>query len=115
MVSPFADALTRARTIRRPRTQTVENPVTIPAPAPADRIHRRPEGPTPNPGRGLRCLWYDDALADTLTAADEFLRTPAAIAALAEFYRSRRDCCAPESEARALIDALGSAAAWLCG
>ena len=30
MVSPLADALTKARTIRRPRTQTVENPVTIP-------------------------------------------------------------------------------------
>jgi len=68
-----------------------------------------------SPGRGLRCLWYDDALADTLTAADEFLRTPAATAALAEFYRARRDCYAQEPDARALIDAVGSTAARLCG
>ena len=63
----------------------------------------------------MRCLWYDDVLADTLTAADEFLCTPAAIAALVEFYRARCDSRAPESEVRALIDAVGSAAARLCG
>jgi len=60
-------------------------------------------------------LWYDDVLADTLTAANDFLRTPVAIAALAEFYRARRDSRAPESEARALIHAVGWATARLCG
>ena len=115
MVSPFPALLTRASTIRRPRTRTAQNRLVIPAPAQADRIHPRPQEPAPIPGRGLRCLWYDDALTDTLTAADEFLRTPAAIAALAEFYRARRDSRAPESDARALIDAVCSAAARLCG
>jgi hypothetical protein len=56
-------------------------------------------------------LWYDDAL----TAADEYLRTPAVTAALAQFFRARPDCRAPESDARALIDAVSSAAARLCG
>ena len=108
-------SLTRAGTTWRPRTQTAQDPLAIPAPALADPFDRRPEEPALVPTRGLRCLWYDDALADTLTVAEEFLRTPAAIVALAEFYRVRRDCCAPESDARALIDAVGSAAARLCG
>lgn len=108
-------SLTRAGTMWRPRTQTAQDLPAFPAPALADRIDRRPEEPAPAPARGLRCLWYDDALADTLTVAEEFLRTPAAIIALAEFYRVRRECCAPESDARALIDAVGSAAARLCG
>ena len=108
-------SLTRAATIWRPRTQMAQDPLAITAPALADRIDRQREEPAPVPTRSLRCLWYDDALADTLTVADEFLRTPAAIAALAEFYRVRRNCRAPESDARAVIDAVGSATARLCG
>lgn len=108
-------SLTRAGTTWRPRTQTAQDLLAIPAPTVSDRIDRRPEEPAPTPTRGLRCLWYDDTLADTLIVADEFLRTPAAIIALAEFYRVRRDCRAPESDARALIEAVGSAAARLCG
>jgi len=107
MASLLADALTKAR--------TAQNPPASPAPAQAGPVHPRPEEHAPIPGRSLRCLWYDDVLADTLTAADEFLCTPAAIAALVEFYRARCDSRAPESEVRALIDAVGSAAARLCG
>jgi hypothetical protein len=107
MVSLLPSALTKAR--------TAQNPPAVAAPAPAGPVPPRPEEHAPVPGRGLRCLWYDDVLADTLTTADEFLRTPAAIATLAEFYRARCGSRAPEFEARALIDAVGWAAARLCG
>ena len=75
-------------------------------------LTRQPEAPARAPG-GLRCLWYDDRLADTLTSVGEFMRTAAAAAALAEFCRDRRDSRAPEDHARALIDAVGAIAARL--
>ena len=59
----------------------------------------------------LRCLWYSGRLADALTAMDEFLRTPAGSAALTDFCRARRGGAAAESDARALIEAVGRTAA----
>lgn len=66
-----------------------------------------------NRSSGLRCLWFGDRLSDALISVDEFLRTPAATAALAEFCRSRQASPAPEACARTLIDAIGATAARL--
>jgi len=73
------------------------------------RLPREIEQPARTRG-SLRCLWYDDRLADTLASVDEFLQTPAAIAALAEFCRSRLDSRAPVAQVRDLVDAVGAIA-----
>ena len=115
MVTPFSGLLSKASTFARPRPRTPQDPLVVPVPPRPAAFTKGPEEPAPISGRGLRCFWYDDALTDTLTAAHEFLCTPAAIAALAEFYRAWHASRAPESDARALIDAFCSAAARVCG
>ena len=83
-----------------------------PAPARAEVQRRRPEEPAPGTAVGgpLRCLWYDAALADTLAAVDEFLRTRAGTAALADFCRAGRGGPAAALGARALVDTVGRTA-----
>jgi hypothetical protein len=86
----------------------------FPAAGPPDHIRQRqPEEPASSRtvGGGLRCLWYGAELTAALTAVDEFLRTPAATAALGEFYRARHGSFAPEFATRRLIDTLGVTAA----
>jgi hypothetical protein len=90
--------------------------LTLAAPAQADCVQKQPqESASWTAGSGLRCLWHGAGLADTLTAVDEFLRTPAGTAALAEFYQARCGSRAPERDARTLIDAVGVTAAKLRG
>jgi hypothetical protein len=115
MASSLPRLRTKARTPRQPATRTGTQGLMAPAPALPDRTRQRqPEEPDSwNAAGGLRCLWYDTGLADTLTAVDEFLRTPVGTAALADFCRARRGGPAPELDARALLDAVGSTAARL--
>jgi hypothetical protein len=90
--------------------------LTLAVPEQADRVRKRPEEAASwTAGGGLRCLWYGPGLADTLTTVDEFLRTPAVTAALAEFYQARRGSRAAERDVHALIDAVGVTAAKLRG
>ena len=75
---------------------------------------RRLDEPTSSTARQeLRCVWYQATLADALADVDEFFRTPAGTAALADFYRVRRSSPEPECDARVLVDAIGRAAAKL--
>ena len=115
MVTLFPRLRIKARTPRRSLARPGETALMPPAAAQADHIRQRqPEEPgSRTVGRGLRCLWYDAGLADMLTMVDEFLRTPAATAALVEFYRTRHGSPAPESDTRMLIDAFGVTAARL--
>ena len=114
MVSPLPRLLTQARTPRQPVTPTGED---MPAPSAAqpDQVpHRQPAGPAPSTAsERLRCLWHGACLAEAMTVVDEFLRTPAATAALVEFYRVRHGSPAPEFDTRALIDMIGVTAASL--
>ena len=71
---------------------------------------RRPPSQPARTLGGLRCLWYDDRVARALASVDEFLHTPAAATALAEFCQNRRDGRAPVAQARELVDAVGSIA-----
>ncbi len=57
--------------------------------------------------------WLAD-LAGTLTEVDEFLRTPAGIAALTGFFRARGSV-SPRFDAGALIDEVSFTALWLRG
>jgi hypothetical protein len=114
MVSPFPRLLTQARTPRQPMTWTGEDIPAPPAVRPDQVSHRQPARPAPaTASERLRCLWYGACLAEAMTVVDEFLRTPAATAALVEFYRARYGSPAPEFDTRALIDMCGVTAARL--
>ncbi len=113
IISLFPLQKTKAKTPLRPTTRTDDRTLTPAAPGRADRIGEwLPEEPVARTARQrLGCLWYSAAQADTLADVDEFLRTPAGTAALADFYRGLRGGPAPESDVRTLIDAVGVIAA----
>ena len=107
---------TKQRTPPREVPGTAEQAHMPPAPALADRVHnRQPAEPAFwSAGGPLRCLWYHVELADTLAVVDEFLRTPAASAALADFCGARRGSPATPLEARTLAGAVALIAARMC-
>ena len=104
MIAPFPYPSTGERT-RRVQA--------APAPGQVDRVQHQPsaEPVTRSASEPLRCLWYHAGLADTLAVVEEFLRTPAAIAALADFCRARPGGPAGPLEARTLAGAVALIAA----
>ena len=105
---------TQAGAPGRSRAQVGAEAIMPASRGPADRSERRwPDEPTSSTARQLRCLWYQAALADALADVDEFFRTPAGAAALADYYRVRRSSPEPECDARALVQVIGCTAAKL--
>jgi hypothetical protein len=116
MVALFSRLAPRERTPRRSMPGTGEQVPVLPPSALADPLQNRPpaEPGSWSAGEPLRCLWYHAGLADTLAVMDEFLRTPAAAAALADFCRARRGGPAAPLEARTLAGAVALVAARMC-
>jgi hypothetical protein len=87
-----------------------------PAPAEAGGVQSRlsAEPASWSAGGPLRCLWYHAELADTLAVVEEFLRTPVAAAALADFCRARPASPAAPLEAHTLAGAVALVTARMC-
>lgn len=116
MVALFSRSGTKEGTPRPSMAGTGEQAPMAPAFAQADRVQDRPpaEPVSWSAGEPLRCLWYHAGLADALAVVDEFLRTPAATAALADFCRAQPGSPAAPAEARTVAGAVALIAARMC-
>ena len=116
MVALFSRPGTKEVTPQRSMPETSEQAPVLPAPGQAGRVQNRPsaEQSSWSPSGPLQCLWYRAELADTVAVVDEFLRTPAAATALADFCRARRRSHAAPLEAHTLAGAVAHIALRMC-
>lgn len=116
MVALFSRLAAKERKPRRSIPGTGEQAPMFPTSALADPVQNRPsaEPVSWSAGEPLRFLWYHAGLAHALAVVDEFLRTPAATTALADFCRARRGSPAAPLEARTLAGAVALVAARMC-
>jgi hypothetical protein len=117
MIAPFPSLSAKERTRRRPMPRTGEQVYVPPAPGQVDGVQDRPPAEPAaslSADEPLRCLWYRAGLADTLGVVDEFLRTPAATAALADFCRTQPGRPAAPLEAHTLAGAVAFIVARMC-